>query len=96
MELAFWGFLGGVAAEVLRWFQIREELHKGVPEWAKSWPYWVVTFFMAALGGLLVWMYQSSGDVRLSEVLAFNIGASAPLILTSLTSQLPFSRGSID
>ena len=54
------------------------------------------TFFMAMLGALLVCLYQSSDDVELSGLLAFNIGASAPLILTSLTSQVPIEHGNID
>ena len=51
---------------------------------------------MVAAGGGLVVMYQET-DARLNSVLAFNIGASAPLILRSLTSQVPpIESGSID
>ena len=81
MDLWLAGLLGGCASEILKWFHIREELHKGLPDYAKSWPYWIATVCMAALGGALVFMYQASDDVVLSHILAFNIGASAPLIL---------------
>ena len=73
-----------------------DELHKGVPDWAKSWLYWLITLLMVALGGVLVELYQNSQDVSLNELLAFNIGISAPLILTSLTSQVPIDPGTID
>ena len=55
---------------------------------------------MAALGGALVFMYQASDDVVLSHILAFNIGASAPLILDileELVSGVPrIDHGSVD
>ncbi len=97
MELALWGFGGGVAMEVLRFFRIRDELHRGLPDWAKSWLYWVVTLAMALVGALLVVMHQGAGDVQLNPALAFNIGVSAPLLLTSLTKQVPpIQPGEID
>jgi len=80
-----WGFLGGCMSELLQWFRIRRELHRGVPAWAKSWLYWIVTIIMAAAGGLLVLLY----GIESNPILAFNIGASAPFILTSLTDQAP-------
>lgn len=52
---------------------------------------------MAALGGVLVLVYQASDDVVLSHILAFNIGASAPLILEKLVSGVPrIEHGSVD
>ena len=83
------GLAGGCAAETLKWYRIREELHKGVPAHAKSWLYWAVTGIMAAMGGLLVFVYQASEGVNLSPILALNIGASAPLILGTLVGQIP-------
>ena len=89
MELVLCGLGGGVAVEVLRWYRIRDDLHKGAPDWSKSWLYWTVALAMIALGGVLVGLYESSGDVELSGFLAFNVGASAPLIITSLTQVAP-------
>ena len=43
---------------------------------------------MAAFGALLVALYEASGS-QLSPILAFNIGASAPLILEPLVRQVP-------
>ena len=83
------GLAGGCAAEALKWYRIREELHEGLPAYAKSWLYWAVTGIMAAMGGLLVFVYQASDEVSLSPILALNIGASAPLILGTLAGQTP-------
>ncbi len=80
MEIAA-GVAGGIAAELLKWYRIREELHDGVPDYARTWLYWLVTVAMAFLGGLLVFLYQSTEGIELNLVLAFNIGASAPLLV---------------
>ena len=87
MEICF-GVAGGLGVEALQWFRIRKTLHRGVPDWAGHWLYWIVTAVMVALGGLLVFAYISSG-VHISPIVAFNIGASAPLILESLIVQVP-------
>ena len=83
------GFAGGCAAEALKWYRIREDLHRGVPAYAKSWLYWLVAGIMAAMGGRLVFAYQASDNDSLNPILALNIGASAPLILGSLVGQIP-------
>ena len=36
---------------------MRKELHKGLPDWAKSWLYWAVTIIMAVAGGMLVYLH---------------------------------------
>ena len=82
------GVAGGIAAELAGWFKIRRELHKGLPDWSKSKMYWVVTGLMALMGGFLVFLYLSSGTA-LTAFLAFNLGASAPLILGRLVEQTP-------
>lgn len=46
-----WGLAGGAGAELLRWFRIRDQLHAGMPDWAKSRSYWVVTTLMVAWQG---------------------------------------------
>ena len=52
--LVLCGIGGGIAVEVLRFYRIRDDLHKGAPDWSKSWLYWAVTLAMIALGGVLV------------------------------------------
>ena len=59
--------------------------------------YWIVTFTMSLLGAVLVWAYDSIGDVQLNPLLPINIGASAPLLISRLTSQVPTSDpGTVD
>ena len=82
------GVAGGIAGELAGWFKIRRELHKGLPNWSKSWLYWLITLLMALAGGLLVFIYLKSGTA-LNAFLAFNLGASAPLILVKLIEQTP-------
>ena len=76
-----WKCFGSIASETT--------CTEGAPDWSKSWLYWAVTLAMIALGGVLVWLYENSGDVELNGLLAFNIGASAPLILANLTDRVP-------
>ena len=89
VTVVLFGLGGGIAAEVLKWFRIREELHTGIPGYAKKWPYWCVTTIMIVMGGGLVSAYHVSSEVQLSPILAINIGASAPLILSALAAQAP-------
>ncbi len=89
------GLAGGVAAELLKWYGIRESLHEGLPGYAKSVAYWLVTAGMVGAGGLLVFVYQASADIKLSPLLALNIGASAPLILGALAKQIEIEGPSV-
>ena len=91
------GIGGGIAVEALKWFRIREQLHNNLPQYAKKWPYWMVTVVMIGIGGLLAFAYQHSSDVELNPILAVNIGASAPLIVSALVSQAPqIHPGTVD
>ncbi|MDA0239621.1 MAG: hypothetical protein O3A84_06290 [Proteobacteria bacterium] len=97
----FEGFLfgcgGGVAAEVLKWWNVRDELRqKNLPDWSKSYIYWVVTGFMILLGGALVVVYIQSGAV-LNALLAVQVGVSTPLIISGISKEAPkIPPGSID
>ena len=91
LPLWVWGLLGGVGGELPQWFRIR---HEPLPDWAKRPFYWVVSIIMITFGAVFVLMYQSSG-VELNPILAANIGASAPLALSSLSTTVP-SPTSVD
>ncbi len=82
-----WGLFGGSIAEAVRWYTIRDELHAGLPAWANR-GYWVITSIMIAIGGGLVKMYESSG-IEVNSILAANIGASAPAIISTLLRGAP-------
>ena len=88
LAAAGFGVLGGALAELLKWWRIRHVLHNGMPKWARSWGYWIVTALMALTGGLLAFLYASS-DVEMTPILAVNLGITAPLFLQSLAQAAP-------
>jgi hypothetical protein len=82
------GFAGGIVAVLVQWFGLRFTFHQNLPDWSKSWLYWIVTLLMSVSGGGLVYLYAISGTV-LNPILALNVGASAPLLLGKLVQQTP-------
>jgi hypothetical protein len=83
-----WGLLGGCLGELLKWFEIRHQLHRGVPDWSRSKLYWAITALMAVAGGILVFAYVQTG-AKLNPLIAINLGISAPLLLKGLSAQVP-------
>jgi len=83
-----WAVIGGALGEVLGLYQLRREAHDGLPEWVTSLFYWLVTGMMVLSGGLLALLYESSVQ-ELKPLLAANVGASAPLIISGLTRRAP-------
>jgi hypothetical protein len=82
------GVLGGFLAELFELFKVRQQPRQDLPLWLKSPFYWVVTLLMIAAGGLLVVVYMKSG-IDLKPIIAVNVGASAPLIISTLFAQTP-------
>ena len=82
----FVGFAGGLAAELVGLFELRTANPDKFPRYVRYWYYWLLTFAMAALGGLLAVAY---GVQNVKALLALNIGASAPLFLKSLARTVP-------
>lgn len=89
MPLEFWyGVAGGFLAELFGLWKLRHELDATLPPYLRSWFYWLMTGLMIGSGGLVSFVYLRSG-VQLSPLLAVNVGASAPLIIGSLTAAAP-------
>jgi hypothetical protein len=85
----FWyGVLGGFFAELFGMWKLRHGLKAELPPYLRSWFYWLMTILMVATGGLLSFVYLKSG-VTLSPLLAVNVGATAPLMIGSLTATQP-------
>jgi hypothetical protein len=78
------GIAGGLLAEALKLYQLRES--KKPPAYLKSALYWIVTLLMALSGGGLA-VVNNGGST--SPLLALNIGISAPLILKGLATISP-------
>lgn len=82
------GVVGGVFAVSLNLWKWREAAPNEFPEYFSRPFYWVVSLLMIMSGGMLALIYAKSG-ITLSPLLAVNVGASAPLILGSMTASAP-------
>jgi len=87
------GFLGGLAADVLLLYKSRDKfLGLGIVAFLRrgreNFGYLLATILMCALGGALVLLYEYSG-ARMVPILALQIGASTPLIITKFASAAP-------
>lgn len=87
-EAAGWGIVGGMFAELLKWHAMREQLHRKMPDYAKTPSYWVVTSLMILAGGVVVVVHQYY-VADMHPFLAINLGASAPLLLRELAHTTP-------
>jgi hypothetical protein len=86
LEAFLYGLGGGVVPELVSLYKERDQPQ--LPIRFKSWIYWAITVGMILAGGGLAAAYAASNN-QLSPILAINVGASAPLILASLTSAAP-------
>jgi len=82
VEQFAWGFLGSMAVEVVALFRLFQKTDGEfvLPARYRSPLYWVVRLFLAAVGGGLAVAY----DIE-NPILAANIGAATPAIVTTLT-----------
>lgn len=85
----WWGVLGGTLAELAAWFRLRQLVRAERPEYLKDPFYWVITALMILAGGVLVAAYIMSGMGEIKPLMAVNIGATAPLIIQTLTAAAP-------
>lgn len=82
------GILGGFVGEFVKWYHQREMLFKNWPAYAKSASYWVLTGLMILMGGGLVFLHILNGT-SLGVFIAFNVGLTAPLVLSEAKNFLP-------
>lgn len=79
------GLFGGMAVEALKWYKLRESVN--FPKYRKSLFYWAITIVFIVIGGVLAWAYSIVGSIN--ALLAINVGASAPLIITGFAKTPP-------
>lgn len=84
----WYGTIGGGLAEILGLWKLRHVAPKELPHYLRSPFYWAMTALMVISGGIVASIYVKSG-ISLSPILALNVGASAPLIIGSLTAAAP-------
>lgn len=87
-EIFLVGCLGGVLAEIARWFELRTS--PGFPAYAREFKYWAATICMIVAGGLLAIAYGVNSK---NAILIANIGVSAPLIIKGLAAATPSPTG---
>jgi hypothetical protein len=81
MQIFLWGAAGSLAVEIARLYSAVERPQGCMPARFKTVAFWVVRAFLTAVGGALAVAYEAQ-----SAILAMNIGASAPLIISALAS----------
>lgn len=79
---------GGIALELLHWYALRRD--ERLPAYAASPVYWFITLAMVIFGGAIAVLYFGE---RADGIVAFHVGASAPLLLQKLTSTLAREPG---
>ena len=72
-EIFLVGCLGGVLAEIARWFELRTS--PGFPAYAREFKYWAATICMIVAGGLLAIAYGVELKKRDSYCQYWRIGA---------------------
>lgn len=87
-SIFLYGVLGGIFSELLGLFKLRHKAPDHFPEWLRSPFYWIITFIMIIVGGVLTVIYSKAG-INLNPLVAVNIGASAPLLISSFVAHTP-------
>lgn len=74
--------MGGIAGDLLGFAEGRKER---LPEYYRKVRYYAGAFILAGVGGVVTTLYGGP----MNAILAFHLGASAPLIVKSATSSIP-------
>ena len=77
LETFFWGFLGSVAVELVTLLSFYYSRPVKLPKRYRKVGFWITRFGLAMLAGALAVGYEIH-----QRILAFNIGAATPLIVT--------------
>ena len=80
LETFAWGFLGSTAVELVTLLGFYSSRAGRLPERYRKVGFWITRFVLALLAGLLAVAYDID-----QRILAFNVGAATPLIITLMT-----------
>jgi hypothetical protein len=83
LETLLWGFLGSAAVEIMNLFGFYTTLRGRLPSRYRKVGFWVTRFALALLAGAIAVAYEID-----RRILAFNIGAATPLIITFMARGL--------
>jgi len=83
LETLLWGFLGSASVELITLFGYYTSKRDRLPSRYRKVGFWVTRFVLAVLAGALAVAYEID-----QRILAFNIGAATPLIITFMTKGL--------
>ena len=83
LETMLWGFLGSVAVELMNLFGFYTSRRDRLPSRYRKVGFWVTRFVLALVAGALAVAYEID-----QRILAFNIGAATPLIITFMAKGL--------
>jgi hypothetical protein len=83
LETLLWGFLGSAAVEIMNLFGFYTTLRGRLPSRYRKVGFWVTRFVLALVAGAIAVAYEID-----QRILAFNIGAATPLIITFMAKGL--------
>lgn len=83
LEIFFWGFLGSAAVELVTLLSFYYSRPVHLPRRYRKVGFWITRFGLALLAGALAVGYEIH-----QRILAFNIGAATPLIITFMARGL--------
>lgn len=95
VSITFWcAVFGGLAIKLLELAELPKVPKAQRPDF-KDVIYWLPFLILPGLGGGLAYVYVISG-IALKPILAFNVGASAPLIIRTVAQIYPAQAKPID
>jgi len=83
LETMLWGFLGSAAVELMNLFGFYTSGRGRLPGRYRKVGFWITRFVLALIAGALAVAYEID-----QRILAFNIGAATPLIITFMAKGL--------
>jgi hypothetical protein len=83
LETFLWGFMGSAAVELMTLFGLYSSRRGRLPGRYRKVGFWVTRFVLALVAGALAVGYDID-----QRILAFNVGAATPLIITFMAKGL--------